>query len=162
MGDELRVTVIATRFEEIPENIKGQESLLHPKVAQTVSKAEEKAGSLLPVAETEEEDDAEFKESILSAREMIQAKRQELKNRLNQNDREERLSKLNSKAYDIHDPESLNGLEAVPAYIRRKIALEEFKRDAEKARLSRLSIEEDKENKIRLKENNSFLHDKPD
>ena len=63
--------------------------------------------------------------------------------------------------YDIHDAESLHGLETVPAYLRKQLVV-----DADKApnepRLSRLSVDEDEDRKYKLKDNNSFLHDNVD
>ncbi len=81
--------------------------------------------------------------------------------RLDRNERHARLNKLNSKTYDIHDPESLQGLENVPAYQRKRVTLNVD--DFDPLNLSRTSVEGgDHENKYRLKENNSFLHDNVD
>lgn len=68
------------------------------------------------------------------------------------------MKQLNSKVYDIHDPESLSGLETMPAYLRKEVLIDPDK-EYVKPRMSRISLEEDEESRYRLKDNNSFLHD---
>ena len=138
MGEKIRVTVIATRFQEDEEG-EFVESLA---VASSVSVAEKK------------------KADAQSQPEPQQVKKVELR-RLNNRERQERINRLNSKVYDIHDPESLQGLESIPAYLRKKVHVES---DAlpERPKLSRMSIDEDKERKYKLRDNNAFLHDNVD
>ncbi len=81
--------------------------------------------------------------------------------RLNKNEREQRIEKLNSKMYDIHDPESLQSLEAIPAYQRKRMTLDLDQQPLE-PRMSRTQVEEDKDEKYKLRENNRFLHDNVD
>ncbi|GAB4419612.1 MAG: hypothetical protein OHK0039_32190 [Bacteroidia bacterium] len=81
--------------------------------------------------------------------------------RLDRREREQRIQKLNSKVYDLHDPESLTGLETTPAYLRKRVLLDPDKPQQEN-RLSRMSVEEDRDRRYRLKDNNSFLHDNVD
>ena len=88
-------------------------------------------------------------------------RREERLRRLDRQEREERIKKLNSKVYDIHDPESLNSLETVPAYLRKR-RLVDPEKPAQEPRLSRLSIDEDGNHGYRLRDNNSFLHDNVD
>ena len=97
----------------------------------------------------------------MSLTEVERLRREASFRRRSREEREARLEKLNSKDYDVHDPESLQGLESVPAYIRKKISLEE--QDKHRAsEYSRLSIDEDEEQPYRLRENNGFLHDRVD
>ena len=86
--------------------------------------------------------------------------RRESLRRLDRKEREERLKKLHSKVYDLQDPESLMGLENVPAYMRKRVLLDPEK--SNQPQLSRLSVEEDNESKYKLRDNNSFLHDNVD
>ncbi len=135
MGDRIRVTVIATRFVEeeiqhIPVNTRQQQPQ-ESRVAEVVREVVESP----PV-------------------------RRERLRRLDELEREERIKKLNSKMYDIHDPESLQGLETVPAYMRKQLVVDE--KALNEPRLSRLSVDEDEERKYRIKDNNSFLHDNVD
>jgi cell division protein FtsZ len=81
--------------------------------------------------------------------------------RLDRDEREERIQKLNSKTYDIHDPDSLQGLESEPAYLRKRVVLD-LDPSNPAPRLSRTSVEADKDRKYRLRENNAFLHDNAD
>ncbi|RMG19710.1 MAG: cell division protein FtsZ [Bacteroidetes bacterium] len=133
MGDQLRVTVIATRFEDADEEelVAHLKETAQPKQQATAAAVEEPR----PI-------------------------RRETLRRLDRKEREERIKKLNSKVYDIHDPESLQGLEAVPAYMRKQVPIGSD--GQQEPRLSRLSLEEDEEKKYRLKENNTFLHDNVD
>ena len=80
--------------------------------------------------------------------------------RLDRRERDERIKKLNSKMYDIHDPESLQGLETVPAYLRKRSTLEQDAMHQEPS-ISHLSIDEDEEKGYKLGKN-TFLHEKPD
>lgn len=134
MDDQLRVTVIATRFEDMDE-----EDLVAHLEQQAQPKRKVEAP---PVVE-----------------EAPRIRRETLK-RLDRREREERIKKLNSKVYDIHDPDSLHGLESVPAYLRKQTLVDPAKH--QEPRLSRLSVEEDRDQKYRLRDNNSFLHDNVD
>jgi cell division protein FtsZ len=131
MGEEIRVTVIATRYEEVAEEA----------VATAASQQAE------PVVREEPQPQAS-----------PQVRRETLR-RLEPEERKARLNKLNSKVYDIHDPESLQGLEAVPAYQRKRVTL---KVEDHEQPLSRLSVDEDEERRYRLRDNNGYLHDKAD
>ncbi len=138
MGEKIRVTVIATRFVEEDSN-----SLM------AASGTLEQASLQEPVA------------AETTAPETHRPIRREQLRRLDQVERADRINKLNSKMYDIHDPESLQGLETVPAYMRKQLAVDGEK-PANEPRLSRLSVDEDEEQKYKLKDNNSFLHDNVD
>ncbi|MEZ4776619.1 MAG: cell division protein FtsZ [Bacteroidia bacterium] len=133
MGEKIRVTVIATRYDEVK------------KQATPVVEAEKTAS---PV-----------KHHQLDEEEVI--RREKEIRRLNHLEREQRIKKLNSKVYDLHDPESLQGLETVPAYLRKSVLVDPEKPD-HKSQLSRLSVDEDHDRKYKLKDNNSFLHDNVD
>lgn len=137
MGEKIRVTVIATRYAEQPE----------------ASAFVEKANGTAKTAAAKEEVQ---KETIVVE---APVRKVELR-RLDRKERESRINKLNSKTYDIHDPESLSGLETIPAYMRKQLHLDLENRN--RPQLSRMSIDEDQEMKYRLKDNNSFLHDNAD
>ncbi|TAE54626.1 MAG: cell division protein FtsZ, partial [Bacteroidetes bacterium] len=136
MGEKLRVTVIATRFNDKKEPIILEERPARKKQIE------------MPVAIEEEEESPS-----LVARTPDR--------RLERHEREERIQKLNSKTYDIHDPDSLSGLESEPAYLRKRVTLD-MDRLNDPLRLSRSSVEADKDRKYRLRENNAFLHDNVD
>lgn len=143
MEDTLRVTVIATRYaevEEAPVQMEMPPAVQYQAPVAPVQPAavEEPVQRRVQLDETPVED-PRF-------------------DRLDRKERERRVKKLNSKVYDIHDPESLSGLETMPAYLRKEVLIDPEKEYA-KPRLSRLSLEEDEESRYRLKDNNSFLHD---
>lgn len=129
MGEKLRVTVIATRYNEVEEATEA---------------------TIIPQAQLQQPN-----------HEQLVAPESDEPKRLDRSERHARLNKLNSKTYDIHDPESLQGLESIPAYQRKRVTLNVD--DFDPLNLSRTSVEGgDTENKYRLKENNSFLHDNVD
>ncbi|MEM9983494.1 MAG: cell division protein FtsZ, partial [Bacteroidota bacterium] len=111
MGDKIRVTVIATRFAEIPDA---------PVALEEVETHQAQAAPARP-----------------------EPRRATLR-RLDDREREERIKKLNSKVYDIHDPESLSGLEAQPAYLRKSLRVDLEEGEAQ-PRYSRLSVEADEQ-----------------
>jgi len=136
MGEKIRVTVIATRYTD-----EAVSNFTEPVKEKVVERAQ-------PAAAQE-------------VIERPQIRREQLR-RLDHREREERIKKLNSKIYDIHDPESLTGLEKVPAYVRKQQVLFDSGNVANDPRLSRISVEEDEVNKYKLRENNGFLHDNVD
>jgi cell division protein FtsZ len=141
MGDSLRVTVIATRFGDDHES-------------ETAVLKEDTSAELEPEMIVAPAPKAPVRQVQLQAFE--DDKRPF--SRLTQREREERLARLNSKQYDMHDTESLQGLESMPAYLRKKVTLT----DPEKQNpLSHTSLDEDG-GKYRLSENNPFLHDNVD
>ncbi|MEO1448693.1 MAG: cell division protein FtsZ [Bacteroidota bacterium] len=131
MGDKLRVTVIATRFAQVEEPPYEEAVAAPPREA---LKAEEPQRAALETR---------------------------THRRLDRREREERIKKLNSKIYDLHDPESLTGLESTPAYLRKQVLVDPDKKVG-RAELSRLSVDEDPEQRYRLRDNNAFLHDNVD
>jgi len=82
--------------------------------------------------------------------------------RLDAREREDRIRRLNTKTYDIHDPESLVGLESTPAYLRKRVLIDPDKPQRQEPRYSRMSIEDDEDDTYQLRENNGFLHDNVD
>ncbi|MEL6627040.1 MAG: cell division protein FtsZ [Bacteroidota bacterium] len=134
MGDNLRVTVVATRFAEAKE----------------VEELDE------DVMEEEQPQKKSLKKATLTD---FNEQKHELR-RLDRREREERIQKLNSKMYDIHDPESLQGLETVPAYMRKRRLMEQDAFPQEPS-ISHLSVEEGEDGGYKLGKN-TFLHEKPD
>jgi cell division protein FtsZ len=70
--------------------------------------------------------------------------------------RRERLNNLHSK---LNNPQIVNGLEDEPAYLRRKVDLEDIPHSSESA-MSKWTLSDDE--KPELKKGNSFLHDNVD
>lgn len=73
---------------------------------------------------------------------------------------EERQQKLRNLSMGIR-PENLTELENKPAFMRRNVVLTEVKPSSE-TEISRYTINENGENKIEIKQNNTFLHDNVD
>ena len=69
-----------------------------------------------------------------------------------------RLKALGSK---MKTSSGISELESEPAYKRRSIKLEDVPHSSED-NISRFTLSEDEENKTKLRENNSFLHDNVD
>ena len=154
MDDELRVTVIATRFAEADKKPKVQEAVPRANVTEATA----------PVAEAPDAPERQvvsLGDAMKRREEAERARREALNRRRSREERETRLEQLNSKAYDIHDPESLQGLEKVPAYLRKKVNLEDVP-DNDADSLSRITVQEEDDQSYSLRENNGFLHDTVD
>lgn len=74
---------------------------------------------------------------------------------------QERIMKLKALNLKLRSPGGINDLEKEPAYKRRNISLDETPHSSE-SNVSRFSLGEDDNNKTKLKQNNSFLHDNVD
>lgn len=150
LGQKIRVTVIATRFSDDEPVVKipqQTEARTEPKREVPVTPLQRRVTLQNPApAGVNAEDNREREE--------------ELRRRKAMQEREARLQKLNSKDYDIHDHESLEGLEAVPAYVRKRVTLFDPQQEGNEA--SRLSVDESNDQKYRLRDHNAFLHDRAD
>jgi cell division protein FtsZ len=161
MGENLSVTVIATGFSSIEADLQASR--------QTLMQSE-------PMKETpqvKEVKSDDFTISLsgsfdLSADDIVQpslfgkeSKEPEIKSQSNDAVLEERMRKLKSSDYDFHNPSKLNNLESEPAYLRKKVSLEE-EEPKNDLTLSNLSLEEISDNRFFLSDNNSFLHDQVD
>lgn len=73
---------------------------------------------------------------------------------------EERIERIRQFTSSIRNADGLNKYESEPAYLRKKIELENCTYSEEEK--SRYSIDKDVENGSRLSSNNSFLHDNVD
>ncbi|MEZ4687945.1 MAG: cell division protein FtsZ [Bacteroidia bacterium] len=155
MDDDLRVTVIATRFAETEKRAKIQEAVPRANVTEAPAK------EVKEEAPAPERKVVSLGDAMKRREEAERARREALNRRRSREERESRLEQLNSKQYDIHDPESLQGLEKVPAYLRKKVNLEDTpSTDAET--LSRITVQEESDQTYSLRENNGFLHDTVD
>lgn len=74
---------------------------------------------------------------------------------------QERILKLKALSLKMKSGAGLTEIENIPAYQRRSIKLDETPHSSED-NVSRFTLSEDDENKTRLRENNSFLHDNVD
>ena len=86
--------------------------------------------------------------------------REEPPRSLKETELEERMRKLRSTDYNYHNPESLKGMEDMPAYLRKSVNLQEEQRGEPK--LSKLSLEDVDETRFTLSDNNTYLHDNVD
>lgn len=75
---------------------------------------------------------------------------------------EERMRKLRSTDYNYHNPDSLKGMEDVPAYLRKQVNLQQEEQVREEPKLSRLSLEDVDETRFTISDNNAYLHDNVD
>lgn len=160
MGDEIRVTVIATRYEDAPARPQT-----HTHIRTSISNPVVNANPYSSPIKKEKIQEPVINEVEDEYPANISAEEKAALERLSQKERIERIQKLNSKEYDVHDPESLQKLENIPAYERKKkvfLDLTDTNGNKNFSSLSRTSIDENKENKFKLKERNPFLHDNVD
>lgn len=177
LGDQLSVTVIATGFEETqPTAVKTGNAKI--KIPLDSSENAKKKNGIFDVGHDKGQsaNTVEF-DNVRSNYEQYQRQmgysyeepyvKSEDKERLEEErkrrlefeaqKREERLRNLSVK---LNNPQTVNELENEPAYLRRKVNLDDVPHSNEETNLSRLSITDDVEPEIRT--DNSFLHDRPD
>ncbi len=73
----------------------------------------------------------------------------------------DRVNKLKNLSMNLRTPGMVNELESQPAYVRKKVTLEEPKHSSESA-VSRYTLGEDSKGQSVIKSDNSFLHDNVD
>ncbi|NOZ47476.1 MAG: cell division protein FtsZ [Chlorobi bacterium] len=77
--------------------------------------------------------------------------------------RNKKLEELKRISYKTRKSKNINELEQEPAYLRKKINLEESELSSkENNELSKFTLSEDEEKKIRISEENKYLHDNVD
>jgi len=178
LGDKLSVTVIATGFEESQTTAvkTGNAKIKIPLDSKAEDKSPKKTDGIFDVghdagqsANTVEFDNIRsnydsyqrngysYEEPYIK-NEDKQRMEEERKRRLQleAQRREERLRNLSVK---LNNPQTVNELENEPAYLRRKVELDDVPHSKENNR-SRLTISDDVEPEIRS--DNSFLHDNVD
>tara|TARA_B100000674_G_scaffold464683_1_gene446927 strand:- start:46192 stop:47931 length:1740 start_codon:yes stop_codon:yes gene_type:complete len=74
---------------------------------------------------------------------------------------QERLMKLNHLTSKLKSPSSISDLEDEPAYIRKKVKLDNVEHSSEN-KTSRFTLGDDGDNNPEIRPNNSFLHDNVD
>ena len=74
---------------------------------------------------------------------------------------QERLSQLNNLTLKLKSPSSISDLEDEPAYIRKKVRLDNIEHSSEN-KASRFTLGDDGDNNPEIRPNNSFLHDNVD
>jgi cell division protein FtsZ len=72
-----------------------------------------------------------------------------------------RVQKLKDLSIKLKSPADLENMEKVPAYMRRKVELNDIPA-SDKSSVSRFSLSDNKNEETTLKENNSFLHENVD
>lgn len=73
----------------------------------------------------------------------------------------ERYHKLNELSLKIKNPEEVQKMENVPAYIRRNVVLNNVT-PSDESEISKYTLTDDEEKKVDIKPNNKFLHDNVD
>jgi cell division protein FtsZ len=183
MGDQLSVTVIATGFDNEKRSFSGvvqaPKTVVDTPVAKTeVREVREVREEKKPVNNLE---DFSITSSPVFSFELEPTKppvtpqqptlfetdkppvnREEPPKTLKEAELEERMRKLRSTDYNYHNPESLKGMEDVPAYLRKSVNPHEESARKEEPKLSRLSLEDVDENRFILSDNNTYLHDNVD
>ena len=74
---------------------------------------------------------------------------------------QERLSQLNNLTLKLKSPSGISDLEDEPAYIRKKVKLDNIEHSSEN-KASRFTLGDDGDNNPEIRSNNSFLHDNVD
>lgn len=176
MGDAISVTVIATGFDTSLKKFDSKSVAATPRtqVQETPPPVvdinrEEFSISVGPLFSLEDIETPSLKNTLFD-QPPVEKPTPKVEQPVHQNqpplghDRslEERIEKLRRTDYDMHNPDSLKKMEDVPAYLRKKVDINEQQKTADHLKMSRLSLEEILEDKLTLSDNNSFLHDNVD
>ncbi|MEM0999349.1 MAG: cell division protein FtsZ [Bacteroidota bacterium] len=179
MGEELSVTVIATGFDSETRSFESQPVRSTLYVEPETRPRSEPLPPPNPPTESSDLEDFHISSNSFSfdldppREESVQrnlfeqdgpAERNEERDRRQSREEtlKERQRRLKSSDYDYHNPETLKKMEQTPAYLRKRVELEENNREEERRKLSRLSLEDVDEKRFRLNDNNGFLHDQVD
>lgn len=131
--------------DELPTNQQAEEIDNEPSQEITASSEE------ITVSESEVvEESNESEEDELSQKEQMKRS-------------QERMMRLKSISFKMKSPSGIKDLEDEPAYMRRNIDLDDVPHSSE-SNVSRYTLtdDEENENKAKLKDNNSYLHDNVD
>lgn len=180
LGNKISVTIIATGFEPL-ENKPVQESpqqwiKRHLSDAPAERKPEPKAETeslnqflLFDQAEAKEETpeapvQEDRREAVMeSPQESVEMKRHDITSNDEYIDKlKQRMIEMRNLNQNIRNPQTVDEMHAVPAYMRKSVNLEQLPHSSEST-MSRTSlIEEQEEHKHEFRQNNSFLHDNVD
>ena len=72
----------------------------------------------------------------------------------------EKQAKLKEQAYHSGDSTNIEELENEPAYLRKKVELDQS--ESANKNVSRFTLADDEDNQVKLRDNNSYLHDNVD
>ncbi len=174
LGDKISVTIIATGFDPRPQKEAVRETQVQSiPLENTTIESVNKAQFDIRVNETESRRDVNIdftdnsaiekytrtqsphEEPFIQNSEYRDEKHRQQREAREQ-ERREHLRQMNIK---LNNPQAILDLEKEPAYVRRKVMLEDIAHSSEQ-RLSRYMISPDEDPEIRL--DNSFLHDNVD
>lgn len=178
LDKKISVTVIATGFEanHIPElfvqkeqeKISLEEHKRNKRKEKSISKQKENAGNAeeeydFQVSQRSLDFDTQNNEESLLLNYEEETKNDEKSNTKKDTETGEHDQPEEKKSYNILNKKNIDELETIPAYIRKKIKLENAKYSSS-SNVSRYSMEdtEDEKNKTKLRSDNSFLHDNVD
>lgn len=105
--------------------------------------------------------DDEFEESNATVETTPTEKKTTLSSEEVQRKTQERMNKIHEYTHKIKSTDGISEIENVPAYVRKKIQLEDTEHSSENS-TSRFSVSEGGKDDTTLRGNNSFLHDNVD
>lgn len=179
LGEQISVTVIATGFEatSIPELYIRKSKADKVKLPEASDGNLEEEAGMKPVPEPGERSnvqrtfefdisgsDQQLDFSVSDASEKSPEASQKKSKELVERVKKLRKSheKVKEQLYNQADTnESIDELENEPAYVRKKIKIDDAKPSGE-SRISKYSLSEDDENNSKLREDNAYLHDNVD
>ncbi len=172
LGDKICVTLIATGFEEGRKRIHDESSRRTVKVSLEDVTGENSLGNGSSVSEEDAKNAIvyEFDNIRPSSRHITSLNEHFDEPYIKEQDENTAAAAINKNKYEnkrpanpnpvkLNNPNTLIDLENEPAYLRRKVRLEDVRHSSE-THISKWTITDDEEPE--LKENNSFLHDNVD
>lgn len=143
--------------EDVQENAPNYDWEVNP--ASNIEPEEIKNEDAIEVKKYFLDDDVE--ESKASVETTSVEKKTELSSEEVQRKAQERMNKIHEYTHKIKSTDGISEIENVPAYVRKRIQLEETEHSSEN-KTSRFSVSEGGKDDTTLRGNNSFLHDNVD
>jgi cell division protein FtsZ len=162
LGDKISVTVIATGFEKKEKEKEEFQPKEEAKPKRNIVSLDDDIEMKRPYETGYRDGEKKISYDLDPHPKSQQHKEEYVKEETRQDGyeirqrRRERLNNLHSK---LNNPQIVNGLEEEPAYLRRKVDLDDIPHSSESA-MSKWTLSDDE--KPELKKGNSFLHDNVD
>ncbi|MFK7949127.1 MAG: cell division protein FtsZ [Saprospiraceae bacterium] len=162
LGEKISVTVIATGFEKREQEEEKTEIKEEPKPIRKVVSLEDEVEVKRPYSTGYRNGEKKISYDLDPQPKYKNEQESVIRGEGRQDGyeiRQRRRERLNNLHQKLNNPQIVNDLESEPAYLRRKIELEDIPHSSE-SKMSKWSLSDDE--KPELKRGNSFLHDNVD
>lgn len=162
LGEKISVTIIATGFERAEQEEAKPEIKEEPQPERKVVSLDDEVEIKRPYSTGYRDGEKKISYDLDPRPKYKEESEPSIKDEGRQDGyeiRQRRRERLNNLHQKLNNPQIVNDLEGEPAYLRRKVELEDVPHSSE-SKMSKWSLSDDE--KPELKKGNSFLHDNVD